>query len=156
MSFQLKSVTAAAAAAAGGAASVKQFGIAPVISSKLPTAEERLSSAQLDDVLHAKGLYDTDEHAEAREHAIGSLDEILQGWMREESVSLGMIDPTSTETIGKILTFGSFRLGVHGRGADMDTLVVGPHFITRTMFFDKFTKRLEERSDVVSELSVRN
>lgn len=144
-----------ASAAGAGATSVRQFGISPVISSKGPTPEEVAETEQLDVVLHARGLYDSDEAGEAREHAIGSLNEILQEWMREESVSLGMIDATSTESIGKILTFGSFRLGVHGPAADMDTLVVGPHFITRQAFFEKFTKRLEERDDVVTELSVR-
>jgi poly(A) polymerase len=107
-------------------------------------------------VLHQKGLYESDDSGEARELAIGLLDEILQSWMREESVALGMLDPTSSDSVGKIFTFGSFRLGVHGPGADMDTLVVGPHFITRAMFFEKFTKRLEEQTDVVTELSVRN
>lgn len=146
MSFQQKT-------AADGGTAVKQFGIAPVISSRVPTAAERLASSELDAVLHAKGLYDTHEQAEARECAIGSLDEILQGWMHEEAVALGTVDATSTEPLGRIFTFGSYRLGVHGPGADMDTLVIGPHFITREMFFDRFAKVLEARADVVSSLS---
>ena len=157
MSFQAK-VSSVTGGAAATNVTVKQYGISPVISTKLPTPEELLASQQLDDVLHAKNLYESDEDGEAREMAIGSLNEILQQWMREETIALGLLDPSSlTNTsleIGKILTFGSFRLGVHGPGADMDTLVVGPHFITRQMFFDKFTKRLEERTDLVSELTV--
>ena len=153
MSFQVKAA-ASTQVGADGVVPVKQYGISPVISHKHPTEEERTASSHLDAVLHAKGLYESDESGEARELAIGLLDEILQSWMREESITLGMLDPTSTESVGKIFTFGSFRLGVHGPGADMDTLVVGPHFITRPMFFEKFTKRLEEQTDVVTELSV--
>lgn len=155
MSFLLKSSTAAAAAAAS-ANTIKQYGISPIISAKPPTEAEKQSSLELDSVLHAKNLYENDSDGEQREMVLAELNHMLQTWMREESVTCGMIDPNTAATnieVGRLFTFGSFRLGVHGPGADMDTLIVGPNWITRQMFFDKFTKVLEERPDVVTEIS---
>ena len=154
---------AAAAAGDGGAvvAQPSQYGVSKVISFKGPTEADKEATQALEGVLRARKLYEDSEELSARHVAVAALIELVQTWMREEGIALGVLDPSSSasdaswaQNPGMVCMFGSFRLGVHAPGADMDTLVVGPHYITRQAFFEKFTKRLEERTDIVSELSV--
>lgn len=44
----------------------------------------------------------------------------------------------------KLYTFGSYQLGVHSPGSDIDTLCVAPMHITRNSFFDTLLKKLSK------------
>jgi len=142
-----------------GGVAPSQYGLTKVISYKGPTPADTAASEALEGILHARNLYESPDEIALRQAAVATLIDLVQSWMREEGIALGVLDPHSDAPWamqpGMVCMFGSFRLGVHGPGADMDTLVVGPHYITRQMFFEKFTKRLEERTDIVAELSAR-
>ena len=49
---------------------------------------------------------------------------------------------------GKVLVFGSFRLGVNTKDADVDALLVAPWFIDRSAFFDSFHRQLRDHPEV--------
>lgn len=49
---------------------------------------------------------------------------------------------------GKIYTFGSYRLGVHNRGADIDALCVAPKNIDRSDYFSTFYEYLKQQPEV--------
>ena len=54
---------------------------------------------------------------------------------------------------GKIYTFGSYRLGVHHKGADIDALCVVPRHVNRTDYFTSFFDLLKSQPEV-TELRV--
>lgn len=64
-----------------------------------------------------------------------------------------MSEHLAEEAGGMIFTFGSYRLGVHNPGADIDTLCVGPKNVTREDFFDSLGKLLEQVPEI-TELTV--
>ena len=65
-----------------------------------------------------------------------------------------MSEAAASAAGGKIFTFGSYRLGVHGPGSDIDTLCVVPKHVSREDFFDVFEAMLKETPGV-TEASVR-
>ena len=65
----------------------------------------------------------------------------------------GLSEAAADAAGGRIFTFGSYRLGVHGPGSDIDTLCVVPKHVSRDDFFDVFEPMLKE-VEGVSEVSV--
>ncbi|KAF7843406.1 nuclear poly(A) polymerase 4-like [Senna tora] len=57
--------------------------------------------------------------------------EIVKGWVKELTRVRGYTDQMVEDANAVILTFGSYRLGVHGPGADIDTLCIGPSYVNR-------------------------
>ena len=74
--------------------------------------------------------------------------------MRTVSLARGLPEAAANAAGGKIFTFGSYRLGVHGPGSDIDTLCVVPKHVSREDFFDVFEPMLKD-TEGVTEVSVR-
>ena len=55
----------------------------------------------------------------------------------------------------KVLVFGSYRLGVHFAGTDIDTICVFPNFITKEDFLEKFKVFIEGKDNIQDVICVQ-
>ena len=77
----------------------------------------------------------------------------MKKFVRKVSLARGLSEAAADAAGGRIFTFGSYRLGVHGPGSDIDTLCVVPKHVSRDDFFEVFEPMLRE-VEGVSEVSV--
>ncbi|KAK9278790.1 hypothetical protein L1049_028368 [Liquidambar formosana] len=130
----------------------QRLGITEPISLGGPSDFDVMKTRELEKFLQDVGLYESQEEAVSREEVLGRLDQIVKIWVKTISRAKGLNEQLVQEANAKIFTFGSYRLGVHGPGADIDTLCVGPRHATREEdFFGELHKMLSEMPEV-SEL----
>ncbi|KAF8090595.1 hypothetical protein N665_0472s0024 [Sinapis alba] len=133
----------------------QRYGITEPISLGGPTELDVIKTRALEKYLQDAGLYESNEEAVRREEVLGRLDEIVKTWIKKVSRDKGLSDETLKQVNAKIFTFGSYRLKVHGPGADIDTLCVGPRYATRgNGFFGELHRMLSELPEVTELHSV--
>ncbi|KAJ6219252.1 hypothetical protein RDWZM_005064 [Blomia tropicalis] len=113
------------------------LGVTDPISVTTPREIDLKATNDLDKILHEYELFESDEMLTKRCMILGQLNNMLKEWVRDLSAKK-MPSHIAEQMNGKIFTFGSYRLGVHTRGADIDTLIVCPRHIERVDFFSSF------------------
>lgn len=109
----------------------RQYGVTKPISTAGPAEVDLQRSTELEKLLAAAGLYESKEEAVKREEVLGKIDQIVKEWVKQLTRQRGYSDQMVEDANAVIYTFGSYRLGVHGPGADIDTLCVGPSYVNR-------------------------
>jgi poly(A) polymerase len=122
------------------------LGITSPISVTEPTDSDMQASRELEECLRAFGLFESDQEMEHRMNVLSKVNHTVQMWIKDMSAKK-MPKQNAELMSGKIFTFGSYRLGVHTKGADIDTLLVAPRHIERSDFFDTFEKLLSAIPD---------
>lgn len=79
---------------------------------------------------------------------LSKLNSLVKEWIRESSIKRNMPPNVADQVGGKIYTFGSYRLGVHHKGADIDALCVAPRHIDRSDYFTSFFEILKQQKEV--------
>jgi poly(A) polymerase len=109
----------------------KQYGVTKPISMAGPTVADLKRTQKLEKFLADSGLYESKEEASKREEVLHRLREIVKSWVKQLTRLKGYTDQMVEDANAVIVTFGSYRLGVHGPGADLDTLCIGPSYVNR-------------------------
>jgi poly(A) polymerase len=82
-----------------------------------------------------------------REEVIEHIQKVVEEFVRRVGKQKGVQQSVLDAAGGKIFTFGSYALGVHGPTSDIDTLVVAPKFVTIDEFFKNFPPTFKEMSN---------
>ena len=70
-----------------------------------------------------------------RKDLITELDTLVKQWIRSVSLSKGLNWQIVEQVGGKIVMYGSYKLGVVGTTGDMDILCIAPQHIDRLDLF---------------------
>lgn len=122
-----------------------EFGISPPFSTKPASEKELRSSQDLRIALSDAGLFEAQEETNKRIEVLEKLDVIVSEWIRIVCRQKGYM---TNGIHSKIFTFGSYRLGVHSAGADIDTLCVTSRVGDRRAFFVDLYKLLASNPQV--------
>ncbi|XP_043704621.1 nuclear poly(A) polymerase 4-like isoform X2 [Telopea speciosissima] len=131
---------------------VQQYGVTKPISFAGPTEADIQRSLEMEKFLFDAGLYESNEEAALREEVLGQIGQIVKGWVKQLTRQKGYTDQMVDDANAVIFTFGSYRLGVHGPGADIDTLCVGPSYVNREEDFFSILHDILADIEEVAEL----
>ena len=135
----------AVAPAPAAAPPAPRLGLSSPLSVALPTERDLRLTATLEEELRAQGLYESEQQRRQRERALELLTEAVEEWVQTVSAGKGK----GLDVEASLLTFGSYRLGVHPPDADIDCLLVAPGHCDRAVdFFGIFLDLLAMRGDV--------
>ncbi|TXG68812.1 hypothetical protein EZV62_003747 [Acer yangbiense] len=130
----------------------KQQGVTKPISVAGPTEVDWQRTRELEKFLVEAALYESEEEAAKREEVLGRLRLIVKDWVKDLTRLRGYSDQMVEDANASIFTFGSYRLGVHGPGADTDTLCVGPSYVNREEDFFFILHNILAEMEEVTEL----
>ncbi|KAJ7132442.1 Poly(A) polymerase central domain-containing protein [Mycena epipterygia] len=114
------------------------WGVTPPISVAASSEREREISTTLMEELRRQNMFETEEESRRREIVLGRIAALVRKFVRDVSIAKGLSETAANAAGGKIFTFGSYRLGVHGPGSDIDTCCVVPKHVSREDFFKVF------------------
>ncbi|XP_056113011.1 poly(A) polymerase gamma isoform X2 [Rhinichthys klamathensis goyatoka] len=131
----------------GGQQPRKHYGITSSISLAFPREIDHIYTQKLTEAMKPFGVFEGEDELNHRLAVLGKLNSFVKEWISEISETKNL-PPAVANVGGKIFTFGSYRLGVHTKGADIDALCVAPRHVERTDFFSSFFEKLKRHDEI--------
>ncbi|XP_050982377.1 poly(A) polymerase gamma isoform X2 [Labeo rohita] len=132
----------------GGQQPRKHYGITSSISLAFPREIDHIYTQKLTEAMKPFGVFEGEDELNHRLAVLGKLNSFVKEWIAEISESKNLPPSAIANVGGKIFTFGSYRLGVHTKGADIDALCVAPRHVERTDFFSSFFEKLKRHDEI--------
>lgn len=135
-------------------AATTTYGMTGAISLKGPEPEDIQLSEALVHALEPFNVFESEAEMNHRMNILAKLNMLVKEWIKDTSIEKKMPAQLATRLGGKIYTFGSYRLGVHHKGADIDALCVTPRNIDRADYFQSFFELLKSQPEVTECRSI--
>ncbi|XP_052182057.1 nuclear poly(A) polymerase 4-like [Diospyros lotus] len=132
--------------------SPRRCGVTGPISRAGPTNADLRRTRELEKFLVGAGVYESKEEDAKREQVLGRIKEIVKDWVKQVTRLRGYAGQMVEAANALIYTFGSYRLGVHGPGADIDALCIGPSYVNREEDFFFMLHTIFSEMEEVTEL----
>lgn len=125
-----------------------QWGITNPISEAQPTPKESKLNDDLITTLKAKNVFESPEGTKKRGDVLTHIQRVVEEFIRRVGKQKGLDQAVIDKMGGKVFTFGSYALGVHGPSSDIDAIVVAPKQVTLYDYFQTFEPTFREMSKV--------
>lgn len=136
----------------------QQIQITTFVSDEESDENDTVESQQIERILRKDyNLYESKEESRKREEVLGKLNDLIKKFIFKVAIKNNIPEDIARNTGGKIFTFGSYRLGVHGPGADIDVLCVAPRHVDRNEdFFGELVNILKNEREVTEICDVKD
>ncbi|XP_011314445.1 poly(A) polymerase type 3 [Fopius arisanus] len=134
--------------ASASAQNLRTLGMTSAISVAEPKPSDLARTNELREALKPYNVFESEEELNHRMEILSKLNALVKQWIKDTSIARNMPPNVAENVGGKIYTFGSYRLGVHHKGADIDALCVVPRHIFRSDYFSSFFELLKKQPEV--------
>ena len=111
----------------------------PVVDAAPPTALEQSFEKSLQSFTADNVPLESTEGIQRRERVLNRMGALCRDWIRSVCQKRLLPQEVVNSAGGQLFTSGSYRLGVHEPGADIDTILVAPNVCTKQDFFGTIT-----------------
>ncbi|NWU66316.1 PAPOG polymerase, partial [Pterocles burchelli] len=126
----------------------RHYGVTSPVCLASPQDIDCIYTQKLVEAMKAFGVFEDEEELNHRLVVLGKLNNLVKEWISELGESKNLPPSAVANVGGKIFTFGSYRLGVHTKGADIDAVCVAPRHVERSDFFQSFFEKLKHQEKI--------
>ncbi|NXN54421.1 PAPOG polymerase, partial [Rynchops niger] len=126
----------------------RHYGITSPISLAPPKDIDCVQTQKLVEAMRPFGVFEDEEEQNHRLVVLSKLNNLVKEWISELGESKNLPPSAAANVGGKIFTFGSYKLGVHTKGADIDAVCVAPRHVERSDFFHSFFEKLKHQEKI--------